>query len=92
MDGQELAKKTPDQVPRPDSNAKRIFGLVKEGGRITGVGIAHRVDPEFLKSMSCMFFGLIPFQPHMIPPHSQQTDHGSCPIDHYRRYIFPFPQ
>ena len=74
--GQELAKQTLDQIPRPDSNAKRIVGLVKEGCRITGyqlsensvvekhqavnmakqgqiagVGIAHRGDTEYLKSI-----------------------------------------
>lgn len=76
MDGKELVKQTLDQIPRPDSNAKRIVGLVKEGGRITGyqlsdnsfvgkqqavnmakqgqiagVGIAHRGDTEYLKSV-----------------------------------------
>ena len=76
MNGQELVKQTLDQIPQADSNAKRIVGLVKEGGRITGyqfsdnsivekqravvmakqgriacVGIAHRGDTEFLKSI-----------------------------------------
>ena len=36
MDGQELAKQTLDQIPQANSNAKRIVGLVKDGGRITG--------------------------------------------------------
>lgn len=36
MGRQELVKQTLDQIPRPDANAKRIVGLVKEGGRITG--------------------------------------------------------
>ena len=36
MDGQELAKQTLDQIPQANANAKRIIGLVKEGGRITG--------------------------------------------------------
>ena len=74
--GQELAKQTLDQIPQPNSNAKQIVGLVKEGGRITGyqlsdnsivekqqavnmakqgqipgVGIAHRGDTEYLKSI-----------------------------------------
>ena len=74
--GQELAKQTLDQIPQANSNAKRIVGLVKEGGRITGyqlsdnsivekqqavdmakqgqiagVGIAHRGDTEYLKSI-----------------------------------------
>ena len=36
MDGQELPKQTLDQIPQANANAKRIVGLVKEGGRITG--------------------------------------------------------
>ena len=76
MDGHELVKQTLDQIPRANVNAKRIIGLVKEGGRITGyqlsdntvvekqqavnmakqgqiagVGIAHRKDTEYLKSI-----------------------------------------
>ena len=76
MDGQELAKQTLYQIPQANANAKRIVGLVKEGGRITGyqlsdetfvskpdavsmakqgqiagVGIAHRGDTEYLKSI-----------------------------------------
>ena len=76
MNGHELVKQTLDQIPRANANAKRIVGLVKEGGRITGyqlsdnslvekqqavdmakqgqidgVGIAHRGDTEYLKSI-----------------------------------------
>ena len=76
MDNQNLVKNTLDQIPQAKSNAKRIVGLVKEGGRITGyqlsdntivekqqavtmakngqiahVGIAHRGDTEYLKSI-----------------------------------------
>lgn len=76
MDGQDLVKNTLDQIPQSNPNAKRIVGLVKEGGRITGyqlsdntiipkqqavdmakqgqiadVGIAHRGDTEYLKSI-----------------------------------------
>ena len=76
MDGHELVKQTLDQIPRANVNAKRIVGLVKEGGKITdyqlsdntvvekqqvvtmakqgqiaGVGIAHRKDTEYLKSI-----------------------------------------
>ena len=76
MDGQKLAKQMLDHIPQPSANAKRIVGLVKEGGRITGyqlsdnsvvekqqavnmakqgqitgVGIAHRGDTEYLKSL-----------------------------------------
>ena len=76
MDGKELVKQTFDQIPQPAANAKRVIGLVKEGGRITGyqlsnntlvekqqavqmakqgqiagVGIAHRGDTEYLRSI-----------------------------------------
>lgn len=76
MDDHSLAKNTLDQIPEAKCNAKRIVGLVKEGGRITGyrlsdesfvskpeavsmakqgqisgVGIAHRGDTEYLKSI-----------------------------------------
>ena len=33
MDGQELAKQTLDQIPKANATAKRIVGLVKEGGK-----------------------------------------------------------
>ena len=36
MDGKELVNQTLDQIPQANANAKRIVGLVKEGGRITG--------------------------------------------------------
>lgn len=76
MDKQELVKQTLDEIPQANADAKRIVGLVKEGGRITGyqlsdnsfvekqqavamakqgqiagVGIAHRGDTEYLKSI-----------------------------------------
>ena len=76
MEEYNLVKNTLDQIPQANSNAKRIVGLVKEGGRITGcqlsdnsivekqqavdmakqgqiagVGIAHRGDTEYLKSI-----------------------------------------
>ena len=76
MEQYNLVKNTLDQIPQPGANAKRIVGLVKEGGRITGyqlsdetfvskpeavsmakqgqiagVGIAHRGDTEYLKSI-----------------------------------------
>lgn len=76
MDKQELVKQMLDQIPQARANAKKIVGLVKEGGRITGyqlsdnsfvekqqavdmakqgeisgVGIAHRGDTEYLKSI-----------------------------------------
>ena len=76
MDTQELVKQTLDEIPQANADAKKIVGLVKEGGRITGyqlsdnsfvekqqavamakqgqiagVGIAHRGDTEYLKSI-----------------------------------------
>ncbi len=76
MEKENLVKNTLDQIPRANPDAKRIVGLVKEGGRITGyqlsdnsivekqqavdmakqgqitnVGIAHRGDTEYLKSI-----------------------------------------
>ncbi len=76
MDGNALVKNTLDEIPKSDPNAKRIVGLVKESGRVTGyqlsdetfvakpdavemakqgkiagVGIAHRGDNEYLKSI-----------------------------------------
>lgn len=76
MEEHDLVKNTLDQIPQVNSNAKRIVGLVKTSGRITGyqlsdnsivekqqavdmakqgqiagVGIAHRGDTEYLKSI-----------------------------------------
>ena len=76
MNDHNLVKNTLDQILQTNSNAKRIVGLVKEDGRITGyqlsdnsiiekqqavdmakqgktagVGIAHRGDTEYLKSI-----------------------------------------
>ena len=36
MEEYNLVKNTLDQIPQPSVNAKRIVGLVKEGGRVTG--------------------------------------------------------
>lgn len=36
MDANNLVKNTLDQIPQPNADARRIVGLVKEGGRITG--------------------------------------------------------
>ena len=76
MENHSLVKNTLDQIPQPTPGAKRIVGLVKESGRITGyqlsdetfvskpeavsmarqgqiagVGIAHRGETEYLKSI-----------------------------------------
>ena len=36
MNGQELVRQTLDQIPQPKADARRIVGLVKQSGRITG--------------------------------------------------------
>lgn len=72
----ELVKNTLDSIPQAKPGAKRIVGLVKKGGKVTGyklsdesfveksqavslakrgeiagVGIAHRGNTEYLKSI-----------------------------------------
>ncbi|MBO5953270.1 MAG: DUF3892 domain-containing protein [Oscillospiraceae bacterium] len=46
MGGQELVKQTLDQIPQANTNAKRIVGLVKEGGRITGYQLSDSTVVE----------------------------------------------
>lgn len=36
MDGNMLVKNTLDEIPTPNPDAKRIVGLVKKSGRVTG--------------------------------------------------------
>lgn len=76
MNGENFVKNTLDNIPTPTHDAKRIVGLVKEKGKVTGyklsdntvlskadavsvarqggisgVGIAHRGDTEYLKAI-----------------------------------------
>lgn len=76
INGNELVKNTLDEIPKAKAGAKRIVGLVKEKGRVTGyqlsdetvveksqavqmakqgeiagVGVAHRGNNEYLKSI-----------------------------------------
>ena len=46
VEGIEFAKNTLDQIPQAGPNAKRIVGLVKQGGRITG----YRLSDESIVS------------------------------------------
>lgn len=48
--GSALAYAALDEVPTPKPDAKEIVGLVKSGD-IQGVGVAHRKDTEYLKSL-----------------------------------------
>ena len=51
MDGHELVKQTLDQIPQPDNNARRIVGLVKEGGKITGYQLS---DNSFVEKQQAV--------------------------------------
>lgn len=76
MDNYSVVKNTLDNIPEASSNAKKIVGLVKSKGKVTGyklsddtvveksqavsmakqgqisgVGIAHRGDTEYLKAI-----------------------------------------
>ena len=42
MNGQELVKQTLDQIPTAKADAKKIIGLVKEGGRVTGYQLSDQ--------------------------------------------------
>ena len=46
MDRQELVRQTLDQIPQAAPGAKRIVGLVKEGGRVRG----YKLSDETLVS------------------------------------------
>lgn len=74
--GSRLAYAALDEIPTPEANAKKIVGLVKSSGKVSGyqlsdgstvskeegvamakageiegVGVAHRKDSEYLKSL-----------------------------------------
>lgn len=76
METNGFIKNTLDEIPKANSNAKKIVGLVKQSGKVTGyklsdnsfvskpqavslakqgeiagVGIAHRGDNQYLKSI-----------------------------------------
>lgn len=42
MEGSEFAKNTLDQIPQPAPDARRIVGLIKQGGRITGYQLSDK--------------------------------------------------
>jgi hypothetical protein len=108
MEDNNLIKNTLDQIPQANASAKRIVGLVKEGGRITGyqlsdnsiiekqqavdmakqgriagVGISHRGDTEYLKSIpdgsENNNLGNLP----SVSPHSKNFDRRNL-----RRFFF----
>ena len=51
MDKQELVKQTLDEIPQANADAKRIVGLVKEGGRITGYQLS---DNSFVEKQQAV--------------------------------------
>ena len=44
MDDHNLDKNTLDQIPKANSNAKHIVGLIKEDGRITGYKLSDETS------------------------------------------------
>ena len=54
MDGQNLTKQALDQIPQANADAKRIVGLVKEGGKITGYQLSDNsiVEKEQVVDMA----------------------------------------
>lgn len=51
MEQYNLVKNTLAQIPQPSANAKRIVGLVKEGGRITGYQLS---DNSFVEKQQAV--------------------------------------
>ena len=51
MEQYNLVKNTLDQIPQPSANAKRIVGLVKESGRITGYQLS---DNSFVEKQQAV--------------------------------------
>ena len=52
MDGNMLVKNTLDQIPQAKSDAKRIVGLVKQGGRVTGYKLSDDTFVEKPQAVS----------------------------------------
>ena len=52
MDGKELVKQTLDQIPQANANAKRIVGLGKRSGRITGYQLSDHSIAEKQQAVS----------------------------------------
>jgi len=51
MDGNALVKNTLDQIPQAAPDAKRIVGLVKERGRVTGYQLSDQTFIEKTKAV-----------------------------------------
>ena len=46
INGSELVKNTLDEIPKAKEDAKRIVGLVKENGRVTGYKLSDETIVE----------------------------------------------
>ena len=59
MENHDLVKNTLDQIPQVNSNAMRIVGLVKEGGRITGYQLSDNSFVEKQRAVNMAKLGQI---------------------------------
>ena len=59
MEEYNLVKNTLDQIPQSAPDAKRIVGLVKEGGRITGYQLSDNSIVEKQKAVNMAKHGQI---------------------------------
>ena len=59
MENHDLVKNTLDQIPQANSNAMRIVGLVKEGGRITGYQLSDNSFVEKQQAVNMAKLGQI---------------------------------
>ena len=55
----ELVKQTLDQIPTPQNNAKKIVGLVKQNGRVTGYKLSDETFVSKEKAVEMAKGGLI---------------------------------
>ena len=67
MNGINLVKNTLDQIPQSGPNAKRIVGLVKESGRITGYKLSDESIVSKPEAVAMPQLGQIAGRPHRPP-------------------------
>ena len=84
MDGNELVKQTLDQIPQANPNAKRIIGLVKESGRITGYQLSDNSIVEKQQAVNMAKQGQIAHRGDTeylksIPDGSENNNLGNLP-------------
>ena len=82
-----LVKNTLDQIPQPNANARRIVGLIKEGGRVTGYQLSDETFVSKPEAVSMAKQGKIAGvghrgdteYPKAIPNGSEQDNLGNLP-------------